>query len=199
MNHANDTPSELQTRASLLGRLRDGTDAHSWETFVQVYAPLVYGYARKRGLQDADAGDVAQEVLTEVAKSMRSFEYQPERGRFRDWLGTVTRRRLARFFNKQPVQTLADEPNDTSDAEWSSEFQDHLLRVALERIEPNFEPINWQAFCRTWLDHRPAPEVAAELGITPATVYVAKSRGLQRLREELLALAEDMPQFVPLG
>lgn len=194
-----DTPSELHTRPSLLRRVRDSADAESWGTFVQVYAPLVYGYARKRGLQDADASDVAQEVLSELARSMRSFEYQPERGRFRDWLGTLTRRRLARFFNRNITQPLNEELADTPDAEWSSEFQDHLVRVAMTRIEPHFEPKNWQAFLKTWMDRQTASDVAAELGMTPALVYVAKSRGLQRLREELLILAEDVPQLVPLG
>jgi len=45
------------TRASLLVRLRDAHDADAWGHFVSLYAPLVYGYARKQGLQDADAAD----------------------------------------------------------------------------------------------------------------------------------------------
>src|SRR5262245_51158989 len=92
--------SALHTRPSLLVRLRDAGDSASWQTFVDLYGPVLYRYARRRGLQDADATDVAQEVLAEVARCIRAFEYQPERGRFRDWLGTVLCRRLARFWEK---------------------------------------------------------------------------------------------------
>src|SRR5271165_2382604 len=76
----------MQTRPSLLLRLRNGSDADAWRTFIGIYAPLVYGFARRHGLQDADASDLTQEVSGEVCRAIRSFEYQPERGRFRDWL-----------------------------------------------------------------------------------------------------------------
>src|SRR6516164_626136 len=90
-----------QTRPSLLLQIRDVRDTASWQTFVDVYAPLVHRYCRRRGLQDADAADVCQEVLGQVACSIRAFEYMPERGRFRDWLSRVTRSKLGRFAHKQ--------------------------------------------------------------------------------------------------
>src|SRR5947209_5492287 len=95
------TPSDFSTRPSLLVRLRDAGDTESWQTFVQTYAPAVYRYCRKQGLQDADAADVAQDVLVQVVRSMRTFHYQPERGRFRDWMGTVTRHQVARFLERR--------------------------------------------------------------------------------------------------
>ena len=61
------------TQPSLLLRFRDASDAESWRTFVSVYAPLIYRSCRRRGLQDADAADVGQEVLTQVARSIRDF------------------------------------------------------------------------------------------------------------------------------
>lgn len=70
------------TRASLLVRLRDPRDASAWTQFVEVYAPLVYGYARKQGLQDADAADLSQEVLRAVAGAVSHLEYDPAAGRF---------------------------------------------------------------------------------------------------------------------
>ena len=60
--------SALRTRPSLLIRIRDGGDAESWRTFVTIYAPVVYRYACRRGLQDADAADVSQEVMGKVAR-----------------------------------------------------------------------------------------------------------------------------------
>src|ERR1700690_2420598 len=83
------------TRASLLVRLRNPRDGAAWKEFVELYAPLVYGYARKQGLQDADAADVSQDVLGAVVGSVGRLEYDPTRGLFRNWLFTLVRRRLS--------------------------------------------------------------------------------------------------------
>ena len=68
------------TRPSLLLRLRDPRDEAAWRQFVDLYAPLVYGYARKQGLQDADAADLSQEVLCAVAGAVGRLEYDPRAG-----------------------------------------------------------------------------------------------------------------------
>ncbi len=196
------------TRPSLLTRLHDAEDAEAWQTFVRVYAPLVYGHVRRRGVQDADAADLTQAVLADVLRCMRGgFEYRPERCRFRDWLGTVTRRHLLRFLHRQgqavrgtggPEDQFDQVPAEP-DAAWTAEFNARVLRVALERIRPGFEPGTWQVFERLWLEDRPALETADALGLHIDAVYAAKSRVLKRLREEVLVLAEDLPQLVPLG
>jgi RNA polymerase sigma-70 factor (ECF subfamily) len=200
-----ELPSDSSTRPSPLVRLRDADDGESWQTFVRTYAPLVYRYCRKQGAQDADAGDVAQEVLADIARSMQTFEYRPERGRFRDWLRTVTRRHLGRFFERQgrAVRGLGGEsegPEDlaAADAGWADEFNAQVLAAALEQAKPGFEPETWAAFERVWLHDRSALEAAAELGLPIDKVYTAKSRVLRRLREEVLHLAEDVPHSLPL-
>src|SRR6516162_10117143 len=83
------------TRASLLVRLRDPQDEAAWAQFVDLYGPLIYGYARKQGLQDADAADLSQEVLGSVAGAVGRLEYDPARGAFRNWLFTIVRRKLS--------------------------------------------------------------------------------------------------------
>jgi RNA polymerase sigma-70 factor (ECF subfamily) len=201
-------PASRLTQPSLLVRIRDAQDVASWRTFVDLYAPLIYRYCRRRGLQDADAADVGQEVLLQVARSIRTFEYQPERGRFRDWLGTVIHGKLVRWHEKRiravngeggrdSEQLLAAVVSPEADTEWAAQFHAHVLRAALERLRPRFEPATWRAFELSWLEDRPAPEAAAAAGVPVAAVYVAKSRVLKQLREEVLLLAEDVPEFVP--
>src|SRR4051812_33812708 len=85
------------TRASLLVRLRDPRDEAAWQEFVDLYVPVIYGYARRQGLQDADAVDLSQEVLGAVAGAIGRLEHDPSRGSFRGWLFTVVRRRLANW------------------------------------------------------------------------------------------------------
>src|SRR5438067_13415364 len=89
------------TRVTLLTRLRDGQDGEAWREFFQLYGPVVYGFARNRGLQDADAADLMQEVLRGIARNAAKMEYDPKRGTFRGWLYTVTRNKIYNFLNGQ--------------------------------------------------------------------------------------------------
>jgi RNA polymerase sigma-70 factor (ECF subfamily) len=198
------TDDSLHTRPSLLLRIRDPHDGESWKIFVELYAPPVMRYCRLRGLQDADAADITQEVMTQVARSMHSFDYQPERGRFRDWLGTVTRRRINRFLNKKNLGTaglggeeapdaLKNLATEEIDPEWTAEVNAQILRAALNRIRPMFAANTWDAFTGVWLENRSAAETATSLGVSLETVYVAKSKVLRRLEQEVLELAEDIP------
>ena len=131
------------------------------------YVPLIYRFARRMGLQDAAAADISQEVLTEVARCIRSFEYHPERGRFRDWLGILARRRLGRFLKKKGREATdaTEEEADASepcsaDSDWTDEFNARILATALERARPHFEPATWRAFECVWLENRRASEIA---------------------------------------
>src|ERR671937_61317 len=89
------------TRASLLVQLRDGSNQGAWREFVEIYGPVVYGFARRRGLQDADAADLMQDVLRSVARNAPKMEYDPGRGTFRGWLYTVTRNKIYNFLSGQ--------------------------------------------------------------------------------------------------
>ncbi len=200
-------PEPGPTQPSLLLRIRDASDVESWRTFVSIYAPLIYRSCRRRGLQDADAADVGQEVLVQVARSIRDFEYQPERGRFRDWLGAVVRNMVGKFLENQVRgvrgvvvgESLEDLGAGEADGQWAEEFYIHILNVALGRIRDRFEPPTWSAFEGVWLHNRDSDEVARDLALPIKAVYLAKSRVLKRLREELIILAEDHPQYVPLS
>ncbi len=191
----------MQTRPSLLARVRDVHDAEAWQTFVALYAPLIYRYVRQRGLQDADAADLTQEVMGAVVRAIRTFEYRPERGRFRDWLRTIARRRLARFLRGRscrPEMTRYIEDIDDlevgeerSDADWDDAFNARVLVTALARIRPRFQPMTWRAFECVWLEDRSAAETARELSIGIDSVYLAKSRVLKRLEKEVQEIVED--------
>jgi RNA polymerase sigma-70 factor (ECF subfamily) len=182
------------TRASLLLRLRDPHDGAAWRQFVELYAPLVYGYARKQGLQDADAADLCQDVLGAVAGAVGRLEYDPARGAFRNWLFTVVRRKLAdwrrarrtrlRGGEAAPQVALEQTPAPAAaDAEWEAEWEQQVFAWACEQVRRDTTESTWQAFWRTAFQGQPGKRVAADLGLSVAAVYLARSRVLARLRE----------------
>lgn len=188
------------TRASLLVRLRDRLDESAWREFVQLYAPVVYRFARRRGLQDADAADLTQEVLRSVSGSVAAFD--SAKGPFRGWLFTVAHRRLHDLMHqrqRQPVgsgahatvQFLNDVPAQDDEAFWDQEYERQLFRLAAERIRPGVAESTWQAFWRTGVDGKSGQEVAQSLGLSVAAVYLAKSRVMVKLKEEIARLNAD--------
>lgn len=200
--------SESRTRPSLLFRIRNDRDEAAWSLFLDTYAPVVYRYCRRRGLQDSDAADVTQEVMTQIARSVSGFDYQPERGRFRDWLGVIVRNKLTDHLRsaRRPLRRATEKIDDPdayagagTDPEWAEEFNAQLYRAALERIRVHFEAASWRAFELTWIEGRSAADAARTLRVPVDSIYVSKSRVLKRLREEIVALADDLPLYTPLG
>ena len=78
-----------ETRPSLLVRLKDPADDEAWIEFTEIYRPLVCRLAARRGLQHADAEDLAQQVLSSVARAIDRWQTDPARARFRTWLCRV--------------------------------------------------------------------------------------------------------------
>ncbi|HKI37761.1 MAG TPA: sigma-70 family RNA polymerase sigma factor [Gemmataceae bacterium] len=190
------------TRASLLLRLRDAQDGDAWREFVDLYAPLVYGYARKQGLQDADAADLCQDVLSAVAGAVGRLEYDPRRGAFRNWLFTVVRNRLSNWqaARGRRVQGSGDSATHQllemcpapggMEAEWEAEWEARLIAWACEQARRQVSDATWQAFWRTAVESQPIKQVAADLGLTLAAVYHARSRILARLKELVQSVQE---------
>jgi RNA polymerase sigma factor (sigma-70 family) len=188
----------LLTRPSLLARLGDPHDGAAWQQFVELYGNLVYGFVRQRGVQDADAADLTQEVFLELAKAAGRWHYNPQQGSFRGWLYGITRNKLSRFLErrrKQPTgsgdsgaqQRLEEQPSAEPDlqAAWEKEFQLQLFRLASAAVKDSFAPATWQAFWRTAVEGKSAAAVSGELGLSIGAIYVAKSRVLARLTAEI--------------
>jgi RNA polymerase sigma-70 factor (ECF subfamily) len=194
-----DSPT---TRLSLLVRLRDARDADAWADFVAVYAPLVYGLARRQGLQDADAADLTQDVLRAVVCAAPQFAYDPGKGTFRGWLFTVARNRIRKCARRRRRQALTacrdshkaleEEPAPAEeDPQWEREYRDHLFAWATEKVRPTFRPATWQAFWQTAVESREPQDVATDLGMSVGAVYIARCRVLARIREQVRAAQED--------
>ncbi len=153
--------------------------------------------SRKRGLQDADAADLMQEVLRSVASAVGRLEYDPRKGTFRGWLFSITRNKIFNFLeasrrhargsgDSAAHRRLEEHPDREADADdWDQEYDRKVFTWAANRVKNEFQPSTWQAFWMTAVDGHNAGEVGQRLGLSPGAVYVAKSRVLARLREEV--------------
>jgi RNA polymerase sigma-70 factor (ECF subfamily) len=158
---------------------------------VRLYTPLLFHWSRRLGLQDQDAADLVQDVLIVLVRKLPDFQYQPGRS-FRGWMRTVLMnkwrdrpkvRSAASFDSEIHSQDSAD-----SDALEEREYRLYVVGRALRLMVTEFEPATWQACWETIMSGRPAAEVADELGLTVNAVYLAKSRVLGRLRQDLEGL-----------
>ena len=192
------------TRPSLLVRIRDAQDAAAWAQFVEIYAPLVYGFARKHGLQDADAADLTQDVLRAVSQGAKRLEYDPGRGSFRAWLFTVVRNKLRNHLASRGRHTQGAGGRDSQArlnavpareedqaALWDQEYERQLFAWAVSQVRRDFQEATWHAFWLTAVENRTGKEVAAELGISIAAVYLAKGRVMARLKEQIRLVQEE--------
>jgi RNA polymerase sigma factor (sigma-70 family) len=188
------------TRISLLLRLQGQSDRQAWADFVDVYSPIIYGFARRQGLQDADAADLVQEVLLSVSKSIRNFDRA--RGPFRCWLMAVVRNRLSEFRHGRGRQAsgsgdtevlkhLQQVPsNDDNERLWEEEYRRSVFRFAAKRLRDDFEQRTWEAFWQTSVEGKCTKEVAQSLGISEGAVYIAKCRVLARVKSLVSSLEE---------
>jgi RNA polymerase sigma-70 factor (ECF subfamily) len=183
------------TSVSLLQRLRQPGEAEAWERFVSLYTPLLYYWARKIGVQEADVSDLVQDVFALLLQKLPQFVHDRQ-GSFRGWLRTVTlnkwRERCRRWAPPvDPDAPLADlAVPDGAEAFWEAEYRQRLVGRALEVMQAEFQPTTWKACWQHVVEGRPVAEVAEELGLSANAVYLAKARVLRRLHQELDGLLD---------
>ena len=188
------------TRSTLLIRLRDVSDHEAWEEFVADYGPQILAWCGRQGLQEADCADVVQDVLIRLVTAMRTFTYDPSRGRFRSWLKTVTQHAVADFvrFHQRAgagsgdsavgrILAAVESPETIHDLSevLMQQAELEMLREAEARVRVRVKPQNWAAWNLTVREQQKAPEVAAQLQINVSDVYVARSRINKMIHEEL--------------
>lgn len=196
----NDIPD---TQYSLLARLSDPSDREAWQQFADLYQPVIYRIARGRGFQDADAQDLAQQILMSVAGAIPSWKKTSAQTRFRHWLKKVTKNAALNALTRGPKETVAASSklvaiqNDVFvDSELEKQIDDEhrreVYRQAAEIVQRQVQPATWDAFRRSTLLDQSAEEVSEQTGLTVGSVYVARSRVLSKLRETVAAIEERL-------
>ncbi len=189
---------------SLLQRARSN-DEQAWSQIVHLYGPLVHKWCRRSGLHDEDTADVFQETFRAVSKNLHSFSPDKSIGSFRSWLRTIVRTKLADHFRRSSKQPRAlggtdaqirladvEDPLGEEEEEDDVEAENALVvQRAMELIQPEFSPQNWNAFQQVAIDGLSATEVAEQLDVNAQTVRQANYRIRRRLRLVLKGMIEQ--------
>lgn len=193
--------SDTQTSISLLMRAK-ARDDRAWYQLVQLFSPLVYHWCRQWGLNSHDSENVAQDVFAVVCAKLKDFEKRAHTGAFRGWLKQITRHKLIDFSRAARGRPRAIGGSDgyalaataavvDDDDSVSREVQ-FLYERAVTIIRGRFSDRDWRAFYEFVVNGRPSKEIAAELGMSVNSVYLAKSRILSVLRAEFAGVIEGL-------
>jgi RNA polymerase sigma factor (sigma-70 family) len=189
--------SSPETRASLLIRVRDPAEQSAWHEFVDIYRPLILRLARKKGLQDADAEDIAQQVLLAVAQAVEQREHDPQRAKFRTWLHRVAHNAILNGLSRgKPdrgsgdsallalLQQQQSQTGPDSDL-IRLEYRREVFRWAVRQVRQEFHASTWDAFWLTAVEGRAIEVVAEELAKNAGAIYAARSRVIRRIQEKI--------------
>jgi|SRR5581483_6641490 len=182
------------TPLTLLERLRTSSDPAAWRRFVELYTPLLFAWARRLGLREAEAADLVQDVFLHLLNKLPAFVYDRKQS-FRGWLKTVAHNlwRNSRQRRSRAATGAIDLdalPGREAEAFWEADYRQFLVDRALAVMKTDFEPATWQACWEFVVNGRSAEDVAGALGITAEAVRAAKYRVINRLRRELAGLLD---------
>jgi len=191
-----------ETRHSLLIRAQTGEE-DAWKDLTDLYRPLVIGWLNRQGVPAVDLDDLSQDVMLSVVKHLPSFEHSGNRGAFRSWLRTIVCSRTTDYWRAVSASTAASggsgataalqqiaDPDSDLNRQWDEEHDRYVINCLLKLVEEEFEPTTLRAFRKLALEGASGAEVAQELGLSIAAVYMAKSRVLQRIRQEAEGLID---------
>ncbi|QJW92990.1 RNA polymerase sigma factor [Frigoriglobus tundricola] len=183
------------TSLTLLRRLCQPHEPDAWSRFVRLYSTGIYSWVRGLGLRHDDAADIVQDVFVTLVQKLPEFRHQGGRS-FRGWLWAITRNKCREWARRRelvlvPAAALAEVAGKDDEPFWEDEFRRHLIGQIASVIEADYPPEVWRAFWEHVVEGKPAPRVAAELGINLWAVYTAKARIVTRLHEEFPDLVAD--------
>ncbi|MEZ6094387.1 MAG: sigma-70 family RNA polymerase sigma factor [Pirellulaceae bacterium] len=194
---------DSNTRLSLLLALKqEKQQEEAWEAFVRLYGSRIYEWCLNRQLSPGDAEDVSQNVLIKVAIGIRNFQYDPN-GSFRGWLRRITENAIHDFIGQQRRQRASDfndaynlldlaESREELTSRMEAAFDFELLEKAVELVRCRVSEKRFLAWEMTARQGVGAAEVACTLDMNIATVYTAKKRVQQFLKEEIQQLENNM-------
>lgn len=182
------------TRITLLMLVQAGNDPKAWDEFVALYRPILYRLARRRGMQDADAEDLAQKVLVSISHSIEGWQQRDNSTRFRHWLRRVAKNAILNMLTRRPKELatgshsvhefLNQQGHDDSQLaqDLELEYRREIFFRAASQVKSDIATDSWKVFELAVIEDMPIEQVAATLSKSVGAVYAARSRVMKRLR-----------------
>ena len=189
------------TRSSVLKAVADTENEAAWNRFFDLYAGFVYSIARSKGLKPEDADDIVQIVFCDLARTMPTFSYDREKGRFRSYLaGLVSWRVMDRLRSgKRDADLKADfleevksAGADGDDAFAEREWQAAAMEEALRRMRPDVSPEHYAAFIASAVEGQDTETVSKLYGISSDNLYQIRKRLTAKLKEIAMVVLAEM-------
>src|SRR5262249_4337766 len=182
----------METSVSLLGRLVGTPTDADWRRLDELYGPLLRAWMARAGVPASDADDLVQEVLVVVVRRIAGFEWRGQ-GAFRAWLRSILANEVRDNFREQKYRPIAtgdsgiqdrldelESPDSALSRLWDREHDEHVVKSLMRRVQGDFAPVTWQAFCRHVQEGEAAVQVAQALGLSLNAGLLAQSRRVKR-------------------
>ena len=181
--------SSFGTRSSFLDKIRSG-DETAWFDFHRRYVKMIHHIGIQRGLSNAECDDLMIEVMLIFWTKMDNFVYDPNRGKFRSYLGKIAELlslKILRNDRKNPSLELPCEYPSDVDVASMEEWNEYLMSRALEDLRASVDTITYQAFYMLVFQRRSVAEVSAVTRKSANTIYGIRSRCVKKLKKIIAA------------
>lgn len=184
------------TRPSLLERIKNGDDV-SWQEFSDTYSRFIKSIARSYQVREADWDEVVTQVLEELFRTRERFQYDPNKGRFRDYLKRVVKHHILRVRRKNPLHEDIDDPavphpgEDEFSAIWDAEWKQHVIKQARMILASRTDSITYRIFTELTMEGSRPEDVAQKFNVKVDTAYSVKCKCLKLLRKYRSMLGDD--------
>ena len=172
------------TRSSFLNRVRAGDEA-AWFEFHDKYIGMIRQIGASRGLTPTECDDLMVDVMVIFWRKMETFIYDPERGRFRSFLGAIADFAALKILRNQRKQSeaspLADYPAEVDPADME-EWRRYIWEKALGELRESVDTVTYEAFHMLFCQGRPMAEVSAVTRKSPNTLYGIRHRCIRKLK-----------------
>ena len=192
----------METRKTLIERVRDQQDEKSWEEFTHFYSAYIYSIIHRMGMGHHDTEDLRQHVLMKVWKAIPEMKYDRNKAKFRTWLTRIIRNELTDYSRRKANKSKAlecemdqgilsiledSELDKVAEQEWIK----HVTELALVEIEKSFDGKLVQAF-KLFASGKKGEEVAEKCGLSINSVYIYKKRVQNAMMKEILRLEQEL-------
>jgi RNA polymerase sigma-70 factor, ECF subfamily len=190
-----------ETRPSLILRLKGERNELAWTEFLAIYESFLRQLVSRQGIVERDVSDATQQLLAAIARSVEGWQDDGSPASFRRWLHRVARNVVIKFLARERRQVhgrggtdfcelLQQVPQQPSEDQLRA-YEHELVVWAAQQVHEEFQQTSWKAFWETLVAGRAVGEVARELGVTPGSIYMSRSRIMARIRTKIREVDDD--------